>query len=110
MKLNIELEDSMDLVLAVSRGWQPLVDDESQPMVDDESPQIANPVNAAMFIEQIIPPFIEEYVIREGRNQVVEGFASIFESVKHSVNSGAFDELIKVGDRAGISNLVKAGL
>jgi len=110
MKITIDLDDNLAMVLAISRGWTPTIEDESQPMVDDEYPHIPNPVTAENFIETIIPPFVSEYVLREGRNHVIVGFSSVFESVKSKVVNGEFDQLILSGDTETISRLVKESL
>ena len=110
MKINFELEDAIGMALAFSRGWRPTIDDETQAMVGDEFPQIPNPITPEQFIEKIIPPFVSELILNEGRNQVINNFTSIFKRVEDQVANGAFDSLILQGDIEGINNLVKGSL
>lgn len=110
MNINIELDDPIAFALAVSRGWSPTVDDTSQEMVGDEYPQIENPISVEEFIATIIPPFVQDLIVDQGRSQVISGFRSIFNSVEDQVLNGAFDQLIVSGQSDQIGEIVKQSL
>lgn len=110
MNVNIELETPVLMAVAISRGWTPTIDDTSVEMIGDDYQQKENPVSAVQFLEGYLPAFIREYVLTEGRKNVINGFESISESIKHRVNSGDFDDLILIGDREAISDIVRESL
>ncbi len=109
-EIKIQLPQQLALALAVSRGWTPTIDDETQEMVEDNYPQIPNPVSHIQYLESYIPGFIQEYVLNEGRAQVVAQFDSIGESIKSQVSNGTFDAMILQGDIEGIKAAVKSTL
>lgn len=110
MKIEIDLKPEVAQILAIARGWVPLIDDETQPMIDDQYPQIPNPITFEQHIQEIIPPFVEDYLIIAGRKEVISGFEGILDRIKHSINSGTFDKLILAGDQQSINDLVKQSL
>lgn len=108
--LKIELTDELTMMLAVARGWQPQIEDESQEMVDDSYPLIPNPVSKETFLENYIPQLINDYVLEQGKNKIISNFNSKFDSIKHALIKGDFDELILNGQFDQISAIVKSGL
>jgi len=85
-------------MLAISLGWQPLVEDTDAELDGDNYPLVENPVTLEAFMAQAIPVFIQEQVVNAGRNRVRADFDSIHDGVTHKIKAGEFDALILSGD------------
>ena len=110
INVNVELGDALAYGLAVARGWTPTVDDTSQPLDGDNYPQIPNPVSMPAYLSGVISAYVAEYVLNQGRKNVVTEFQSIFNTVEDQVKTGAFDALILSGNVDGIKQAVLASL
>ena len=109
-ELSINLSTPVAIALAMSQGWLPMIEDQSQEMVGDEYPKIPNPVTYQQFIEQIAPAYLENIVKTGGRSTVIDNLTSIYETVVSSVRNGNYDEKILAGDFDGIMQDVKDNL
>jgi len=105
-KIEITLDTSLLISVSMAKGWTPTIEDLNGELVGDEYPTIPNPVTYQMFIQELIPTFIRQFVLEEGRKRVNNDFTSISENIKFSVNKGNFDEYILKGDLDGIKSLV----
>ncbi len=110
MNLNIELDEAVIIGLAKSRGWTEFVDDTQAELVGDEYPQIANPVTAIQFSQQVAQEFIKQHVLSVGYKLIVGRYESIFSSIEGAIKSGSFDQLILDGDFEKINELVRQDL
>ena len=108
--ITFELSDAIIGALALSRGWQPTVDDTEQEMDGDNYPQKPNPVTAVKFVEFLAPEFITEVVKQGARERLMTEFSGIFGQVEHQVKHGAFDQMLLSGNIEGIKSMVKASL
>lgn len=109
-QITFEIEDSVAQALAVGRGWKPMVEDVTQPLQGDSYPLRVNEVTYQQYASNVAAEFMTQYVLLEGRKQVLTQFDSIHASVAHKINSGAFDPLILTGDIEAIKTSVKASL
>lgn len=108
--INIKLDIPLAMMVAMSKGWTPTIEDTSQELVEDSYPMIPNPVTFQMFLSVFIPEFIKEYVLQEGRKKLIDEFTSTSETVFHKVKTGVFDDSILLGDFEGIKTAVKSNL
>ena len=108
--ITIQLETSIAIALAVSQGWTPTVEDTSQPLDGDDYPQIPNPVTYQDFIAGVAPAYLTEIVKNKGRQNVIDNFKSIYDTVINDVATGKFDAMILSGDIDGIKQTVKDNL
>ena len=94
----------------MNQGWKPFIEDTTQELVDDEYPKIPNPVTYQEYISVIAPAYLSEIVRTAGRQQVIDNFQSIYETVVANVRSGSFDDLILSGDVETIRQQVRDSL
>lgn len=108
--ITINLKTSVGQMVAISKGWSPKIEDTTQEIVEDNYPLIPNPISYIQFLQELIPQFIEEYVLEEGRKLILNDLISISEAALSKVKTGLFDEMIMNGDFEGIKTLVKNNL
>lgn len=108
--ITINLKTNVGQMVAFSKGWSPTIEDTTQEMVEDNYPLIPNPISHTQFLQELIPQFIEQYALEEGRKLILNDLISISEAALFKVKTGLFDEMIMNGDFEGIKTLVKENL
>ena len=108
--INLQLPTPIAVGLALETGWQETIDDTTQEPDGDNYPQIPNPQTYQEYLAIYCSQFIEDYVLKTGRERIVTEFRSHLSAIESQVNNGAFDELLKNGQFDEIKNLVKNSL